>query len=121
MFRVGMLAACLAYPGLSNAKRITFEYVMLRGINDSIADAKELVRLLAKIPAKINLIPFNSWPGAPYQCSDWEQIEKFAEVVNRAGYASPVRSPRGRDIMAACGQLKSASIKQRASERLAAH
>jgi 23S rRNA (adenine2503-C2)-methyltransferase len=116
-----LLAACLAYPGLSNAKRITFEYVMLRGINDSIADAKELVRLLAKIPAKINLIPFNSWPGAPYQCSDWEQIEKFAEVVNRAGYASPVRSPRGRDIMAACGQLKSASIKQRASERLAAH
>jgi 23S rRNA (adenine2503-C2)-methyltransferase len=116
-----LLAACRAYPGLSNAKRITFEYVMLRGINDSIADAKELVRLLAKIPAKINLIPFNSWPGAPYQCSDWEQIEKFAEVVNRAGYASPVRSPRGRDIMAACGQLKSASVKQRASERLAAH
>jgi 23S rRNA (adenine2503-C2)-methyltransferase len=115
-----LLAACRAYPGLSNAKRITFEYVMLKGINDSIGDAKELVRLLAKIPAKINLIPFNPWPGAPYECSDWEQIEKFAEVVNRAGYASPVRSPRGRDIMAACGQLKSASIKQRASERLAA-
>ena len=91
---------------------------MLKGVNDSIADAKELVRLLAKIPAKINLIPFNPWPGAPYECSDWEQIEKFGEVVNRAGYASPVRSPRGRDIMAACGQLKSASIKQRASERL---
>ena len=114
-----LLDACRAYPGLSNAKRITFEYVMLKGVNDSIADAKELVRLLAKIPAKINLIPFNSWPGAPYECSDWEQIEKFGEVVNRAGYASPVRSPRGRDIMAACGQLKSASIKQRASERLA--
>jgi 23S rRNA (adenine2503-C2)-methyltransferase len=114
-----LLDACRAYPGLSNAKRITFEYVMLKGVNDSIADAKELVRLLAKIPAKINLIPFNPWPGAPYECSDWEQIEKFGEVVNRAGYASPVRSPRGRDIMAACGQLKSASLKQRASERLA--
>jgi 23S rRNA (adenine2503-C2)-methyltransferase len=110
-----LLQACRTYPGLSNAKRITFEYVMLKGVNDSVADAKELVRLLAKIPAKINLIPFNPWPGAPFECSDWEQIEKFAEVVNRAGYASPVRSPRGRDIMAACGQLKSASIKQRAS------
>ncbi len=115
-----LLDACRAYPGLSNAKRITFEYVMLKGVNDSVADAKALVRLLAKIPAKINLIPFNPWPGAPYECSDWEQIEKFAEVVNRAGYASPVRSPRGRDIMAACGQLKSASIKQRAGARLAA-
>jgi 23S rRNA (adenine2503-C2)-methyltransferase len=114
-----LLAACRAYPGLSNAKRITFEYVMLKGVNDSVADAKALVRLLAKIPAKINLIPFNPWPGAPFECSDWEQIEKFAEVVNRAGYASPVRSPRGRDIMAACGQLKSASVKQRASARLA--
>jgi 23S rRNA (adenine2503-C2)-methyltransferase len=113
-----LLAACRAYPGLSNARRITFEYVMLKGVNDSIADAKELVRLLAKIPAKINLIPFNPWPGAPYECSGWDEIEKFADVVNRAGYASPVRSPRGRDIMAACGQLKSASIKQRASERL---
>ncbi len=112
-----LLAACRAYPGLSNAKRITFEYVMLKGVNDSIADAKALVRLLAKIPAKINLIPFNPWPGAPYECSDWDQIERFAEVVNRAGYASPVRSPRGRDIMAACGQLKSASLKQRASQR----
>jgi 23S rRNA (adenine2503-C2)-methyltransferase len=113
-----LLDACRAYPGLSNAKRITFEYVMLKGVNDSIADAKELVRLLAKIPAKINLIPFNPWPGAPFECSDWERIEKFGEVVNRAGYASPVRSPRGRDIMAACGQLKSASVKQRASARL---
>jgi 23S rRNA (adenine2503-C2)-methyltransferase len=115
-----LLSACCAYPGLSNAKRITFEYVMLKGVNDSIADAKELVRLLAKIPAKINLIPFNPWPGAPFECSDWEQIEKFGEVVNRAGYASPVRSPRGRDIMAACGQLKSESVKLRASERLSA-
>jgi 23S rRNA (adenine2503-C2)-methyltransferase len=114
-----LLAACKAYPGVSNARRITFEYVMLKGVNDSLADAKELVRLLKGIPSKINLIPFNPWPGAPYECSDWEQIEKFAEVVNRAGYASPVRTPRGRDIMAACGQLKSESVKQRASERMA--
>ena len=113
-----LLAACRAYPGLSNAKRVTFEYVMLKGVNDSVADAKALVRLLTKIPAKINLIPFNPWPGARYECSDWEQIEKFAEVVNRAGYASPVRSPRGRDIMAACGQLKSESVKQGVTARL---
>jgi 23S rRNA (adenine2503-C2)-methyltransferase len=93
---------------------------MLKGINDSLADARELVRLLAGIPAKINLIPFNPWPGAPYECSEWAQIEKFAEIVNRAGYASPVRTPRGRDIMAACGQLKSESVKERASTRLAA-
>jgi 23S rRNA (adenine2503-C2)-methyltransferase len=114
-----LLEACRTYPGASNARRITFEYVMLKGVNDSLADAKELVRLLKGIPAKINLIPFNPWPGAPYECSDWDQIEKFAEVVNRAGYASPVRTPRGRDIMAACGQLKSESVKQRASERMA--
>ncbi len=110
-----LLDACRSYPGLSNARRITFEYVMLKGVNDSLADAKELVRLLAGIPAKINLIPFNPWPGSPYECSDWEQIEAFAEIVNRAGYASPVRTPRGRDIMAACGQLKSASEKIKAS------
>ena len=115
-----LLEACRAYPGLSNARRITFEYVMLKGVNDSLADAKALVRLLAGIPAKINLIPFNPWPGAPYECSDWEQIERFAEVVNRAGYASPVRTPRGRDIMAACGQLKSESVKLRAEDRKAA-
>jgi 23S rRNA (adenine2503-C2)-methyltransferase len=114
-----LMAACRAYPGLSNARRITFEYVMLKGVNDSLADARALVKLIAGIPAKINLIPFNPWPGAPYQCSDWDQIENFAEVVNRAGYASPVRTPRGRDIMAACGQLKSASVKERASARLA--
>jgi 23S rRNA (adenine2503-C2)-methyltransferase len=114
-----LLDACRAYPGASNARRITFEYVMLKGVNDSLAEARELVKLMAKIPAKINLIPFNPWPGAPYECSEWEQIEKFAEVLNRAGYASPVRTPRGRDIMAACGQLKSESLKQRASERLA--
>jgi 23S rRNA (adenine2503-C2)-methyltransferase len=112
-----LMAACRTYPGLSNARRITFEYVMLKGVNDSLADARALVKLIGGIPAKINLIPFNPWPGAPYECSDWEQIEKFAEVVNRAGYASPVRTPRGRDIMAACGQLKSASIKERASAR----
>ncbi len=110
-----LLDACRAYPGLSNARRITFEYVMLKGVNDSIGEAKELVRLLARIPAKINLIPFNPWPGTRYECSDWGQIEKFADVVNRAGYASPIRTPRGRDIMAACGQLKSASEKMRAS------
>jgi 23S rRNA (adenine2503-C2)-methyltransferase len=112
-----LMAACRAYPGLSNAKRITFEYVMLKGVNDGVAEAKELVRLLAGIPAKINLIPFNPWPGAPYECSEWEQIERFAEVVNRAGYASPIRTPRGRDIMAACGQLRSASEILKASLR----
>jgi 23S rRNA (adenine2503-C2)-methyltransferase len=115
-----LLAACRAYPGVSNARRITFEYVMLKGVNDSLADARELVRLVRGIPAKINLIPFNPWPGAPYECAEWEQIEKFAEIVNRAGYASPIRTPRGRDIMAACGQLKSESVKERASARLAA-
>ena len=112
-----LLQACRTYPGLSNARRITFEYVMLKGVNDSLADARALVKLLAGIPAKINLIPFNAWPGAAYECSDWEQIERFAEIVNKAGYASPVRTPRGRDILAACGQLKSASVKLRASER----
>ena len=114
-----LLQACREYPGLSNARRITFEYVMLKGVNDSLADARELVRVIKGIPAKINLIPFNPWPGAPYECSDWEQIEKFAEIENRAGYASPVRTPRGRDIMAACGQLKSESVKLRAKDRLA--
>ncbi|WP_455477057.1 23S rRNA (adenine(2503)-C(2))-methyltransferase RlmN [Bartonella sp. B41] len=113
-----LMDACRNYPGLSNAKRITFEYVMLRGVNDSIDDAKKLVKLLKGIPAKINLIPFNSWPGSNYQCSDWEQIERFADVVNRAGYASPIRIPRGRDILAACGQLKSLSERLRKSERL---
>ena len=110
-----LLEACRNYPGLSNAKRITFEYVMLKGVNDSLAEARALVRLLAGIPAKINLIPFNPWPNSQYECSDWETIERFADVVNRAGYASPVRTPRGRDIFAACGQLKSESVKVRAS------
>ena len=114
-----LLEACRNYPGASNARRITFEYVMLKGVNDSIDDAKALVRLLKGIPAKINLIPFNPWPGTKYECSDWEQIEKFSEVVFDAGYASPVRTPRGRDILAACGQLKSATEKLSARERLA--
>jgi 23S rRNA (adenine2503-C2)-methyltransferase len=113
-----LLAACRAYPGLSNARRITFEYVMLKGVNDSDADARELVRLLKGIPAKINLIPFNPWPGTKYECSDWERIEHFSEIVFRAGYASPVRTPRGRDILAACGQLKSETEKLRARARL---
>jgi 23S rRNA (adenine2503-C2)-methyltransferase len=112
-----LMEACRAYPGLSNARRITFEYVMLKDVNDSLAEAKDLVRLLKGIPAKINLIPFNTWPGSPYDCSDWERIEAFADVVNRAGYASPIRTPRGRDIFAACGQLKSASERMRKSER----
>ena len=112
-----LLDACRNWPGLSNAKRITFEYVMLDGVNDSDADARALVKLLAGIPAKINLIPFNPWPGAPYQCSDEKRMQAFADIVNRAGYASPVRRPRGRDIMAACGQLKSASVKQSAAEK----
>ncbi len=113
-----LLDACRAYPGLSNARRITFEYVMLKGVNDSDADARELVRLLRGIPAKINLIPFNPWPGSQYECSDWERIERFSEIVFRAGYASPVRTPRGRDILAACGQLKSETEKMRARARL---
>ncbi|MGE3645109.1 MAG: 23S rRNA (adenine(2503)-C(2))-methyltransferase RlmN [Beijerinckiaceae bacterium] len=114
-----LLDACRAYPGVTNAKRITFEYVMLKGINDSPAEARALVRLLKGIPAKINLIPFNPWPGAPYECSDWETIEKFSDIVFDAGYASPVRTPRGRDILAACGQLKSETEKLRARARLA--
>jgi 23S rRNA (adenine2503-C2)-methyltransferase len=112
-----LMDAVRAYPGLSNARRVTFEYVMLKGINDSPAEAKALVQLLKGIPAKVNLIPFNPWPGSPYACSDWATIEKFAAILNRAGYASPIRTPRGRDILAACGQLKSESEKARASER----
>ena len=115
-----LLKACRDYPGASNARRITFEYVMLKGVNDSPADARELVRLLKGLPAKINLIPFNPWPGAPYECSDWETIERFSDIVFNAGYASPVRTPRGRDIFAACGQLKSETEKLRASARMAA-
>lgn len=108
-----LLQACRDYPAASNARRITFEYVMLKGVNDSLADAKALVKLLAGIPAKINLLPYNPWPGSPYECSDDATIQKFGDFLNNAGYASPVRTPRGRDIMAACGQLKSASQKER--------
>jgi 23S rRNA (adenine2503-C2)-methyltransferase len=112
-----LMKAIRAYPGLSNAKRVTFEYVMLKGVNDSPAEARALVKLISGIPAKINLIPYNPWPGGPYECSDRRTIETFAAIVNRAGYAAPVRKPRGRDILAACGQLKSESEKLRASAR----
>ncbi|WP_043160099.1 23S rRNA (adenine(2503)-C(2))-methyltransferase RlmN [Bradyrhizobium sp. Ai1a-2] len=112
-----LLQACRDYPGASNARRITFEYVMLKGVNDSLDDAKLLVKLLKGIPAKINLIPFNPWPGTRYECSDWDQIEKFSEYIFNAGYSSPVRTPRGRDILAACGQLKSETEKLSARER----
>ncbi len=112
-----LMAGIRAYPGIGNARRATFEYVMLKGVNDSPADAKALVKLVQGVPAKINLIPFNPWPGSPYECSDWGTIERFAAVINRAGYASPIRTPRGRDILAACGQLKSESEKVRASGR----
>ena len=114
-----LMQACRDYPGASNAKRITFEYVMLKGVNDSLAEARELVRLLRDIPAKINLIPFNPWPGSDYECSDWPTIERFAQFVNDNGYASPIRTPRGRDILAACGQLKSESERMRIRDRQA--
>ncbi|TAJ69281.1 MAG: 23S rRNA (adenine(2503)-C(2))-methyltransferase RlmN [Phenylobacterium sp.] len=112
-----LMAGIRAYPGLSNANRVTFEYVMLKGVNDSPAEAKALVQLLKGVPAKINLIPFNPWPGSGYECSSWSTIEAFAAILNRGGYASPIRTPRGRDILAACGQLKSESEKVRASAR----
>jgi 23S rRNA (adenine2503-C2)-methyltransferase len=114
-----LLQACRDYPGSSNARRITFEYVMLKGVNDSLEDAKLLVKMLKGIPAKINLIPFNPWPGTVYECSDWDQIEKFSEYIFNAGYSSPVRTPRGRDILAACGQLKSETEKLSVRERQA--
>ncbi|MGB0261212.1 MAG: 23S rRNA (adenine(2503)-C(2))-methyltransferase RlmN [Henriciella sp.] len=112
-----LFEAIRAYPDLSNARRVTFEYVMLKGVNDSAAEARDLVKLLKGVPAKINLIPFNPWPDSPYECSDWYTIEKFAEIVKRAGYPSPIRTPRGRDIFAACGQLRSESIRKSAAER----
>ena len=112
-----LMDAIKAYPGLNNSNRVTFEYVMLKGVNDSPTEARALVNLLKGVPSKINLIPFNPWPDSPYECSDWETIETFAEIVNRAGYASPIRTPRGRDIFAACGQLKSESERLRASAR----
>ncbi len=115
-----LMDACRTYPGLSNARRITFEYVMLKGVNDSPADARALIRLIEGIPAKVNLIPFNAWPGAPFECSTDKAIAAFSDIVFSAGYASPVRTPRGRDIMAACGQLKSESVRKRKAEREAA-
>ena len=108
-----LLAACRRYPGASNARRITFEYVMLRGVNDSEAEARELVRLISGMPAKVNLIPFNPWPGSPYKTSTSEAIHRFADILNDAGYASPIRRPRGRDILAACGPLKTESERKR--------
>jgi len=114
-----LLDSCRAYPGSRNSRRITFEYIMLKGVNDTPADARELVRLIKGIPAKINLIPFNAWPGVEFECSSDGTIAAFAEIINRAGYTSPVRQPRGRDIMAACGQLKSASEQVRKSRRIA--
>ncbi|EBA08412.1 23S rRNA (adenine(2503)-C(2))-methyltransferase RlmN [Sagittula stellata] len=112
-----LLDALREYPRLSNSERITFEYVMLKDVNDSDEDARRLVRLIAGIPAKINLIPFNEWPGSPYERSDWSRIERFADIVYKAGYASPIRTPRGEDIMAACGQLKSATERSRKSRK----
>jgi 23S rRNA (adenine2503-C2)-methyltransferase len=112
-----LMEACRSYPGLSNARRITFEYVMLKGVNDSPADARALVKLIEGVPAKVNLIPFNPWPGAPFECSSNAAIAAFSDIVFNAGYASPVRTPRGRDIMAACGQLKSESIRKRKAGR----
>ena len=110
-----LLDACRNYPRVKNSKRITFEYVMLKGINDSEAEARDLIKLISGIPSKINLIPFNPWPGSKYECSEWDQIEKFSDIINRGGYASPIRIPRGRDISAACGQLKSDTKKEKAS------
>ena len=111
-----LVQAVRDYPGLSNARRVTWEYVMIKGVNDTEADARQLVQLIKGIPSKINLIPFNPWPGTDYECSDPQQIDKFAAIVMRAGYASPVRTPRGRDILAACGQLKSDSVRLRKSQ-----
>jgi 23S rRNA (adenine2503-C2)-methyltransferase len=113
-----LLKACQIYPGVSNTRRITFEYVMLEGVNDSIADAHKLVAMLKDIPSKINLIPFNPWPGSRHTCSSKKVIDRFAAYLNKNGYPSPVRTPRGQDIMAACGQLKSASEKEKKTKRL---
>jgi 23S rRNA (adenine2503-C2)-methyltransferase len=113
-----LLDALRTYPKVSNSERITFEYVMLKDVNDTDADARRLVKLIKGIPAKINLIPFNEWPGSPYERSDWSRIEAFADIIYKAGYASPIRTPRGEDIMAACGQLKSATERARKSKKV---
>ncbi len=112
-----LLEACRNYPGAHNARRITFEYVLLKGVNDADADARELVRVLHGLPAKVNLIPFNSWPGAPFECSSRRAMTRFAEILNEAGLSAPLRTPRGQDIFAACGQLKSASRRPRRPAR----
>jgi 23S rRNA (adenine2503-C2)-methyltransferase len=112
-----LITALKDYPRLSNSERITFEYVMIKDVNDSELDALRLVKLISGIPAKINLIPFNEWPGSAYKRSEWSQIKKFSDIIHRAGYASPVRTPRGEDIMAACGQLKSETERQRKSKK----
>jgi 23S rRNA (adenine2503-C2)-methyltransferase len=112
-----LMEACKNYPGVSNSRRITFEYVMLKGVNDRAEDAMKLIKLLRDVPSKVNLIPFNPWPGAPFECSDADQIERFGIMLNEAGYVSPIRKTRGQDIMAACGQLKSASMRLSAAER----
>mgnify|MGYP006425258835 CR=1 FL=1 len=114
-----LLDACRAYPGINNARRITFEYVMLKGVNDSPADARELTRLLHDIPAKVNLIPFNPWPGTEFECSSPEMIQQFSDILYEANLSAPVRTPRGQDILAACGQLKSESQRQKKSLRQA--
>ena len=113
-----LLRACRSYPGASNARRITFEYVMLKDVNDSPADARELLRLIRGIPAKINLIPFNPWPNSPFECSTQAVIEEFSRILNKGGYSAPIRMPRGRDILAACGQLKSTSTKNPRNRKL---
>ena len=115
-----LIAACRRYPGASNARRITFEYVMLKGVNDSEAEARALVRLIAGIPAKVNLIPFNPWPGSAYEPSSGNQLARFARIVSDAGFSSPIRTPRGQDILAACGQLKTESVKAQSAKAGAA-
>lgn len=110
-----LMKACREYPGVSNARRITFEYIMLDGINDSDADARELARIVKGIPCKFNLLPFNKWPGSTFECSNWQRIQRFSDILADAGYSAPIRTPRGRDILAACGQLKSASERERLS------
>jgi 23S rRNA (adenine2503-C2)-methyltransferase len=112
-----LLAALKTYPGASNARRITIEYILLKGLNDSAADARALARLLADIPAKVNLIPFNEWPGAPYRASSPHTAKRFSEILNEAGLSAPIRVPRGRDILAACGQLKSESTREKRPAR----
>ena len=110
-----LIQACHDYPGASNARRITFEYIMLKGVNDSAADARALLKLVKGLPAKFNLIPFNPWPGSEFETSDMKSVKAFSDILQDNGYSAPIRMPRGRDILAACGQLRSESIRERAS------